>query len=347
MESKAGVAQAASGDLLTSLLRDVSRSFYLTLRVLPGSVRRQIGLAYLLARTSDTIADTQLVALKDRVQALERLKSGIQNGSGGTLSLGELSAHQGNPAERILLQRVDESLSLLDTLSSADRQDTIRVLEIIIAGQESDLVTFGTPEAGHVRALKEAADLDLYTYQVAGCVGEFWTRLCRRHVFPSAKLDETLFFDRAVRFGKGLQLINILRDLPADLTNGRCYLPASQLKGAGLEASDLLKPGPAVAAALAPVYTKWLNLCEDHLHAGWAYTNSIPVRHVRVRLACAWPLLIAFETLQLLRNAPVLGAARVKVPRSRVKKLLLRSVALYPFPNAWRKQVPARKSEKA
>ena len=44
--------------VLNGLLQGVSRSFYLTLRVLPGSIRPQIGLAYLLARTTDTIADT-------------------------------------------------------------------------------------------------------------------------------------------------------------------------------------------------------------------------------------------------------------------------------------------------
>ena len=47
--------------MLTSLLKEVSRSFYLTMRVLPSAIRPQIGLAYLLARTTDTIADTEIV----------------------------------------------------------------------------------------------------------------------------------------------------------------------------------------------------------------------------------------------------------------------------------------------
>ncbi len=42
---------------LNDLLKRTSRSFYLTLRVLPAAVRPQIGLAYLLARTTDTVAD--------------------------------------------------------------------------------------------------------------------------------------------------------------------------------------------------------------------------------------------------------------------------------------------------
>ncbi len=54
---------------LTSLLRDVSRSFYWTVRILPGAIRPQIGLAYLLARATDTIADTEIVPVTERLQA--------------------------------------------------------------------------------------------------------------------------------------------------------------------------------------------------------------------------------------------------------------------------------------
>src|SRR6266446_1521302 len=61
-------------ELLTTLLREVSRSFYLTMRVLPGAIRPQIGLAYLLARTADTIADTELVPLTQRLDALRSLR---------------------------------------------------------------------------------------------------------------------------------------------------------------------------------------------------------------------------------------------------------------------------------
>ena len=56
--------------LLTDLLKDVSRAFYLTLRVLPGGLREPIGLAYLLARAADTIADTTLVPTGQRMEHL-------------------------------------------------------------------------------------------------------------------------------------------------------------------------------------------------------------------------------------------------------------------------------------
>jgi len=74
-----------SNALLTGLLKEVSRSFYLTLRVLPVSIRPQIGLAYLLARTTDTIADTQLLPVAQRLEALQAQITAVeQKMAGGT-----------------------------------------------------------------------------------------------------------------------------------------------------------------------------------------------------------------------------------------------------------------------
>jgi len=48
------------------------------------------------------------------------------------------------------------------------------------------------------------------------------------YVFGRAAQRCALLRD-GVRFGKGLQLVNILRDLPRDLRQGRCYLPTERL----------------------------------------------------------------------------------------------------------------------
>src|SRR5579859_2337338 len=72
------------------LLRATSRSFYLTLRVLPRAIRPQIGLAYLLARTADTIADTEIVPLAQRLEALQKLRERILDKNAGSLNFGGL-----------------------------------------------------------------------------------------------------------------------------------------------------------------------------------------------------------------------------------------------------------------
>ena len=83
---------------LGALLKATSRSFYLTLRVLPAAVRPQIGLAYLLARTTDTIADTEILPVEQRLEALGKLRGRILGQSTAPLHFGELAKQQGSPA---------------------------------------------------------------------------------------------------------------------------------------------------------------------------------------------------------------------------------------------------------
>jgi farnesyl-diphosphate farnesyltransferase len=327
---------AAREPLLTDLLRQVSRSFYLTLRVLPCPVRSQIGLAYLLARTTDTIADTEILPVEQRLTALAALRARILGQGDGALNFRAFAAQQGEPAERVLLERVEEGLALLGEVSRDDLQLIRAVLDTIASGQELDLRRFALASAGKIVALETDAELADYTYRVAGCVGEFWTQLCCRHLFGGGSADETRRLPDGIRLGRGLQLVNILRDLPKDLRQGRCYVPLARLRTAGLRAEDLLQAKNE--AAFRPVYNSLLDEAEAHLTAGWRYTNELPGNQWRVRLACAWPVLIGVRTIDLLRTQLMLDPARrIKVSRPEVRGILWRSVIRVPFPGAFRK----------
>jgi len=322
-------------DPLWPVLRDTSRSFYWTLRVLPTTVRPQIGLAYLLARATDTIADTGLVPVAKRLESLRLLRERIQGRSRAALDFEALTQHQASAAEGLLLTKAETLIALLEALPELDRTLVRAVLETIVSGQELDLQRFDGASTSAIKALLTEADLDDYTYRVAGCVGEFWTKICRAHVFPAASLDEAILLEQGIRFGKGLQLVNILRDLPADLRQGRCYLPLTGLSEAGLAPSDLLRPENI--DRVRPSFDRWLKRAEDHLHAGWAYTNSLPRNCRRVRLACSWPVLIGQRTLKLLRTQNVLdGSRRIKITRGEVRAIFLRTVLLLPFRSHWR-----------
>ncbi|HXH83901.1 MAG TPA: squalene/phytoene synthase family protein, partial [Candidatus Tectomicrobia bacterium] len=64
----------STDDVLGGLLRRVSRSFFLSLSILPRGVREPLGLAYLLARAADTVADTRLIARAERLAHLATLR---------------------------------------------------------------------------------------------------------------------------------------------------------------------------------------------------------------------------------------------------------------------------------
>jgi len=325
------------------LLKAVSRSFYWTLRVLPRPVRPQIALAYLLARTTDTIADTNLVPLERRLEALQQLRKRILGTSQSPLEFNDLAGRQGSAPEKLLLESTEANLQMLQRFSGVDQSHIRQVLDTITGGQELDLRRFAGASANNIVPLKTEEELDDYTFRVAGCVGEFWTLVCRGHLFPQANLDDTQLVKDGIRFGKGLQLVNILRDLPADLRQGRCYLPANKMAEARIAPADLLNP--ATEPRIRPIYDLWIERATAHLRAGWAYTNTLPRNCFRVRLACAWPILIGMETLALLRTQNVLEPERrIKVDRRKVKKLMLRSILLYPRPAAWQRLIPARES---
>jgi farnesyl-diphosphate farnesyltransferase len=337
------------GDELNRLLKATSRSFYLTLRVLPSAVRPQIGLAYLLARTTDTIADTEILPVAQRLAALEKLRGRILGQSSAPMDFGELAVKQGSPAEKLLLERIGVSLTALSDCSAEDQKLIRDVLAVITTGQEMDLQRFGEldsttgsgPTGRKIIALETPGELDDYTYRVAGCVGEFWTKMCRAHLFPHAKLDEEQLIGDGVRFGKGLQLVNILRDVPADLKNGRCYLPLEVLDRARLFPEILLSP--AAESKFLPLFHEYLDKAEAHLRAGWAYTNALPFGQFRVRLACAWPILIGVRTIEKLRAANVIELQqRVKVSRGEVRGIIFRSLLACPLPSAWRKLWPEK-----
>ncbi|NBR84381.1 MAG: hypothetical protein EBT61_02580 [Verrucomicrobia bacterium] len=165
------------------------------------------------------------------------------------------------------------------------------------------------------------------------------SRITRAHLFPVAPLDDAKLLHDGVRFGQGLQLVNILRDLPRDLRQGRCYLPQDRLRAVGLEAADLLDK--ANEPEFRALYHSYLDKAAAHLAAGWEYTNTLPSRFVRVRLACAWPVLIGIQTVEKLRTANILDPQlRVKVSRAEVRGIIFRTLVRYPWPDAWRRLFP-------
>jgi len=316
-------------DLLATTLKRVSRSFFLTLKVLPRGVRRPIGLAYLFARAADTIADSTLISRDDRLKHLELFREAFRNGDVASLRPIQkaLSERQSIAAERELLTRLEESFALLHHLQPADQSMIRRLILTLTEGMVMDLTTFPGEDEGRLVALKTRADLDRYTYYVAGCVGEFWTDIHLAHRPSLARWDREVMVRLGVRFGKGLQMTNVLRDLSRDLRIGRCYIPRQELETLGLQPPDLLDPSAIVK--VRPLLRDLLGLTLDHYQEGWAYTLSIPRREVRMRLACAWPLLIGLKTLGLIERSSNLldPSVTVKIRRPAVYRIMVCSLA--------------------
>jgi farnesyl-diphosphate farnesyltransferase len=312
------------------ILRSVSRSFYLSLRVLPRPLRDPLSLAYLLARATDTIADTPEPAVELRNEALRNLAAVIQ-GDTPMETAAELrnsfAPLQSDEAERALIDALPAILEWLELLDDRDGREVREVLGKINHGQRLDLERFGsgTSTSTSIKALPTSGDLDEYTYLVAGCVGEFWTRLCFAHVRNFSDRTEAEMLALGVQYGKGLQLVNILRDVGSDLKAGRCYLPADELRSLGRAPDEVL----AKPASVEPIVQQWREKAERGLAAGIDYACAIKRR--RVRFATALPALIGARTLSLLREAGEGAFSRtVKVPRAEIRRMMLSTALASP-----------------
>ena len=317
--------------LLGPLLKGVSRSFYLTLRVLPAGMRDPIGLAYLLARSADTIADTSLIPPEQRLELLLSLRGQV-NGASDEGALArmavEVAGRQRQSDEKVLLESLGPALTVLSQLSESDREAVRDIVTTLTKGMEFDLRTFPDEYSGRIVALQEFDELDRYTYMVAGCVGEFWTKMTYAHMPGTLKGSPETMLDRGVRFGKALQMTNVLRDCGKDLRIGRCYLPSSMLDRFGLSPQDLLLPDASLRAR--PLMFELVRKTLDHFREAVEYTLAIPAFSVRLRLACLWPVLIGLETLLLLvDNDDWLDPQKVsKIRRSDVYRVVAYSVPM-------------------
>ena len=316
--------------LLRDVLKQVSRSFYLTLAVLPGCVAKQVGLAYLFARAADTIADAGRLDRNTRVTLLRQLKLQFVQESCNREDVKAIQTmtarQQGHAGERTLLEHLDDCFQVYEGLVPDDRAEIRRVLPILISGMEMDLERFPGASEAELAALASPDDLDDYTYRIAGCVGEFWTNVMYAHLPRIRRTwDREAKIHTGIRFGKGLQLTNILKDLPTDLRRGRCYIPSEMLARAGLEPRDLLET--RTMTAFRPILHTLVQTALAHLDQGWLYTLSIPRRDVRLRLACMWPILIALKTLYLLATCDNLldPARKLKISRFEVYRIIVAS----------------------
>src|SRR5262245_53428634 len=253
------------------------------------------------------------------METLKLLSNGIQ-GTASREVVTELVASfvslQENENERRLLESLPDYLVCLDAMAHADRNDIRIALEKIIRRQILDLQWFDTP--GHIRSLSTAADLDEYTYLVAGCVGEFWTRLCFRHIRQFANRTEDEMLARGKRYGTALQLINVLRDVGSDLRTGRCYFPEHELNAAHLSPLQIFSE----PERFQPIYRIWLEKAKAGLVSGMEYSRAINNR--RVRAATVLPALIGARTLAPFGAA---GPAALKrawtIPRREVRAMTL------------------------
>lgn len=312
---------------LNNILKGVSRSFYLSLVLLPKKARGPMGLAFLACKTADTIADTTLIPKQERLKLLDAYREMFAtNGTNVSKEIvtSMVSVEKGNKNEVQLIQSLPR---LMEALKSFDVNVWRLIQELVLEvtqGMQMDLQYFPGERVQELKAFDNEGQLERYIYLVAGCVGRFWTKMMRIH-FSFAKNFCNEVENLGEELGKGLQLVNILRDLPQDLQKGRCYIPQDLLRHERLIPLDLLDSKNG--SKTKPLLDGLIQKAKKYLQVSDTYCGYFPWYAIRLKAVVRLPARLGLKTLALLENANdwLKPQSHYKVSRGEVYKTLLKA----------------------
>lgn len=210
---------------LDQLLERTSRTFALSIPLLPEPTRREVTLAYLLFRIADTFEDAALWPREQRIAALENFSRLLEDPTSEAVERLSRRWVEELPLEHEgYLELLEETPFVLDEFSELSPQAR-KLVKIHTQRTAHGMAGFvsRTGDDGELK-LDDLQDLRDYCYVVAGIVGEMLTEL---FLLDRDRLTETgpYLRARAKLFGEALQLVNILKDSASDAKEGRVYLP--------------------------------------------------------------------------------------------------------------------------
>lgn len=305
-----------SGDI-KSILKNVARTLYLSVKIMPEPVKTSMGMGYLLCRVMDTVVDNPGIGAGDKLEILRLMRGVVKPANAAQVleKVRALAQFTRKPSEKELLLKFSKILSIYEKFPEADRDLFVELLGGVAEGMEMDVRTFpgGTPAA-----FGTAAELERYCALIGGAPGTFWARLYREAIRRSNSAAAHFPLEKdAEMIGSALQMVNILKDLAADLRIGRCYIPQADLDKKNMKPADLLSP--ANMERLRDITAGWMCWAVDRLDQSEAFVSAIPKTELALRAAVIWPVYWAMDTLAELSHANLLDPeARPRISRNRI-----------------------------
>jgi len=308
-----------------NILVGVSRTFALTIPQLPDGLRETVTNAYLLCRIADTIEDDPVLEADEKDRFHSAFIGAAESGRGAedfAQALWPRLSPGTQEAEIELIRESPRVLRMSHQLQPRQRRVILRCLATMSRGM-------GQFERSRSRlGLADVAEYERYCYFVAGVVGEMLTELfCDHSPEIEARRDE--LEARAVNFGLGLQMTNILKDIWDDHEDGVCWLPREVFDEHGYDLRELQPHhngnGPAFAASMRHL----VGIANGHLRRALEYTTTIPNNETGIRRFLIWAVLLAASTLRNISAEPLFSdGSEVKVSRRKVAGIVALSNAV-------------------
>ncbi len=304
------------------VLPDVSRTFAISIRFLPGTLGLAVNAAYLLCRIADTIEDDNSTPPARRAELLEQFLRTLDDRDAADAFPALAAGLQGDPAHLKLVQHTDLVLVLFRTLPPRTREHVAHWVREMGRGMAQFVRTY--PSGIRIQTLAEYKE---YCYYVAGTVGFMLTELWHEHASVIGKREYERLLVKCQAFGEALQTVNILKDIAWDAQHeNSIYIPAHDLQAQGSGHDTLLSPAHLEHNHKAVVH--FIELARTDLDDALEYTLMIPRRAFRIRAFCVLPLLFAYATLRDLSGSRAMlqVGGQVKISRREVKALMIAGV---------------------
>jgi farnesyl-diphosphate farnesyltransferase len=275
-----------------SILESVSRTFALTIPLLPSELEKVVGNTYLLCRIVDTIEDASCLNpnLKQELSALfVKTVLGDEDAQDFIKTCGLALAKHPNEDEKALIQNLPRVLRILHSCDGDQRKAVARCIQ-----QMADGMSYF-----HIRqnaaGLDNLVEFEKYCYVVAGVVGEMLTTLFTLYspAFAHA-LHQREYL--AISFGQALQMTNILKDSPEDHLRGVSWKPK------GISETDLLL------------------IAHQKLEESLEYICYIPKSELGIRRFCFLAFGLAVMTLKKIAQRRFKEGAEIKLSRAQVSR---------------------------
>lgn len=212
---------------LDDLLEKTSRTFALSIPLLPEPTRREVTVAYLLFRIADTFEDSASWPREQRIASLDTFCELLERPDPERTRRCAEQWRAATPIDHAgYLELLAELPFVLDAFFALGDEARRRVRHHTLRTAHGMAEFVARTEADGRLVLADLEDLRRYCYVVAGIVGEVCTDLFLLDR-PQLAPFEAALRERAALFGEGLQLVNILKDSAFDATEGRRYLPAT------------------------------------------------------------------------------------------------------------------------
>jgi farnesyl-diphosphate farnesyltransferase len=304
------------------ILPAVSRTFALSIRLLPGELGAAVRCSYLICRIADTLEDEPRLPADEKAALLDLLSSCFDDAAAPTELSTRAATLHGEAAHLRLAQHTDLVFVTFRDLRPSTRGHVRHWVREMIAGMRKFVLAY--PRGIRIQSLDEYKE---YCYYVAGTVGFLLTDLWHEHAPSIGVRHYAILRNHCQAFAEALQTVNILKDVARDAEHENAiYIPEQLLRDHGSAQTTILalEREQQNHAALAPL----MQLAWRDLDEATTYLLAIPRRAVAIRLFCALPLLFAYATLRDLTKKPGALARReiVKISRSEVKSLTLLSV---------------------